>query len=216
MKIAYVDGYKIRQTLDTDFGAIHSHSVKPTQYSPKFFIPKGETWIDHRFKKETAFLLKEEAWYKSITQSYHLARKRRMEELSKAGAPPAFIRRKTRAQGLNVMYVDGAIIRKHLDFEFVCGGHDLVYDYIPTKTIWVDVTMDPRDLPPVLLHEMTERELMAQGMKYESAHEFATATERLMRRAQGGIYQGDPGYPLGLTQKQFIKKYVKSYATHKG
>lgn len=216
MRIAYVDGYKIRQTLDTDFGAIHSHSTNPTQYSPKFYIPKGEVWIDHRFKKETEFLLKEDAWYRSITKNYHLARKNRMEKLRQTGEPPAFIKRKTRTQGLNIVYVDGAVIRQYLDFEFVCGGHDLVYDYIPAKTIWLDVTMDPRDLPPTLLHEMTERELMAKGMKYESAHEFATATERLMRRAHGGLYQGDPGYPLGLTQERFIKKYVKCYATLKG
>jgi len=216
MKIAYVDGYKIRQTLDTDFGAIHSHSVIPTQYSPKFYIPEGQTWIDHRFKKETAFLLKEDAWYRSIKKNYHLERRRRMEKMRQFEEPAAFVKRKTRSKGLSVLYVDGSVIRQHIDFEFVCGGHDLVYDYIPEKTIWLDVTMDPRDLPHVLLHEMTERKLMSQGKIYEVAHEFATAYEREARRKTGGIYQGDPGYPLGLTKQQFLNKYVKKYEILKG
>ncbi len=216
MRIAYVDGYKIHQTLDTDFGAIHSHSVIPTQYSPKFYIPEGEIWIDHRYKKETEFLLKEEEWYRSILKNYHQERRRRILAMRLEGPAPDFIISKTRQRGLNVIHVDGAIVRQHLDFEFVSGGHDLVYDYIPAKTVWLDASMDTRDIPHVLLHEMKERELMAQGKSYEVAHEFATAYEREARRQAGGIYQGDPGYPLGLSHDQFIKKYVKKYETHQG
>ncbi len=213
MKIAYVDGFKIRQTLDTDFNVIHEHEDDPTQYSPKFYIPRGEVWIDHRYKKEAKYLLKIELdWFGAKSGSYHEARKRAIERVRALGRPPAFIKKTTRQKGLNIRYVDGAIIRKYLDPQFYCGGHELVYEYVPINEIWIDVAMDPRDWPHILLHEITERGLMAKGMAYDPAHEFATATERLSRRDCGGIYPGEPGYPRGLKHADFLKKYVKSYS----
>lgn len=217
MKIAYVDGYKIRQTLDTDFNLVHLHVDDPTEYSPKFYIPRGEIWIDHRFKKETSHLLKFELrWYGKQNGTYHEIRKRDLKNAKHLGDAPDFVIKTQKKNRLAIRHVDGSIVRKYIDPEWVCGGHDFVYGYIPKNEIWIDSLMDPRDLPHVLLHETIERNLMSAGMSYEPAHEFATAGERLSRRSAGGIYPGDPGYKRGLTKEQFMKKYVKSYKTVKG
>jgi len=217
MRIAFVDGYRIRQTLDTDFNVIHVHEDDPTQYSPKFYIPRGEVWIDSRFKREAKYLLKVELeWLGDNRVPYHELRKRVDERVQKLGKPPKFVKRSAKRDGLTVRYVDGSIVRRFLDPEFVCGGHDLVYGYIPKKEVWIDALMDPRDISPVLLHETTERGLMAKGTPYDAAHEFATATERLARRNHGALYPGEPGYERGLTKTEFSRLYVKSYATIKG
>lgn len=213
MKIAYVDGYKIRQTLDTDFNVIHTHAEDPTQYSPKFYIPDDEIWIDLKFKKETAHLLKVELdWFGKKTGSYHEMRKQALKKVQTNDKPPKFVIKSQKKDGMTIRYVNGSIVRKYIDPEFICGGHDLVYEYVPKNEIWIDSFHDKRDYPHILLHEMTERNLMSAGMSYDSAHEFATAAERLSRRAAGGIYPGDEGYKRGLTKTQFLQQYIKSYA----
>lgn len=217
MRIAYVDGYKIRQTLDTDFNVIHLSGDDATQYSPKFYIPEDQVWIDHRFRTETEYLLEVELdWFGKKNGSYQEIRKLAQERVRKLGPPPKYVVRSSRKEDIRIRYVDGAVVRRYLDPEFVCGGHDLVYEYVPKNEIWIDSHMDKRDFKHVLLHETTERKLMSQGMDYDPAHEFATATERLSRREDGGLYPGEPGYRRGLSPAAFIKQFIISYATIEG
>jgi len=56
-KIIFFDGFKIRNTLDVNFGIIHQYSSKINEYTPKFYIPKREIWFDYIFKKELDLLL---------------------------------------------------------------------------------------------------------------------------------------------------------------
>lgn len=215
MKVAFVDAYKIRQTLDTDFNVIHTHETDPTQYSPKFYIPKGEVWIDHRFKKEAKYLLKVELdWFAAKNGPYHELREKVNALVRKNGKPPKFIRKSSKKDDLMIRYVDGSIIRRYIDPQFVCGGHGLVYDYVPKGEIWVDVLMDKRDIGPVTTHEITEYRLMQDGLDYDRAHDFATVAEKIVRMEHGAKYPGEPGYERGLTKKEFVDKYVKSYALY--
>lgn len=216
MKIVYVDGFKIRNTLDDNFGIIHQHSSEICYFSPNFYIPKGEWWIDHRFKKETEFLIRVEKYGET-----HPYKKRRKEETAEKAraflkalcAPPPipkFEIKKNKRGRLSIVRVDGSIVRKYIDPEFIFGGHDLVYSYVPTNTIWLDINMDPAELPYILLHEAVERRLMAQKKTYDVAHEYATVADKEARRKDGAAkYPGDADYPWrGLSSKQIIKKYV--------
>jgi len=213
MRIAYVDGYKIRQTLDTDFNVIHRHEDNPTRYSPKFYIPRGQIWIDNKFKSETKSLVKaEKFWFEAKGMTYQAARKKLCRDFTQKGTPPNFIGKTQKKNGLTVHFVDGSTVRRFLDPRFVCGGHDKVYDYVPRNQVWIDALMNRRDLPHVLLHEITERRLMAKGMSYEAAHEFATAEERLSRRKAGGRYPGDEGYKVEQDASAWLKKFILAYA----
>ena len=208
-KIIFVDGFKIRNTLDVNFGIIHQYSSKINEYTPKFYIPKREIWFDHIFKKELDFLIKiEKAQIPKEIKSYSEARDYIRKNFCLPGPIPEFILKKEKHNDLTISYIDGSIIRKYIDPEFIFGGHDLVYSYIPKKGIWIDGFMDKREIFYVLFHEEAERKLMEIGKSYDIAHEYASDFEREMRRSKGsGFYPGDVNYLFrNLKTKKIIKK----------
>ena len=216
MKIVYVDGFKIRNTLDDDFADVHWNTGRFSDFSSKFYIPEGETWIDHIFKKsgETDFLLKVDEEYYRYLLNKNLSggenwRSYLDKKMLSSGPIPDFIIKKENINDLKVVYVDGALIRRFLDCQFFYGGHDLVYSYIPKNEIWLDIINDPAENKYFLVHEKTERELMAQGKKYDVAHRIALAADMDARAEDGlGIYPGDENYPwTGLSNEEIIKKY---------
>lgn len=211
MKIFYVDGFQIRNTLDSDFGLIDQFSDQIADPYPKFYIPKGEVWIDQPFHKETDFLLQVENFYTdpanfetikhAKSQSKLFDEKRNfLKKLCSPPPVPDYIQKKETRDGLSVVYVDGSIIRKFIDPEFSFGGHDLVYSYIPKSEVWIDSLMDIREFPYVILHEITERQLMEKdGKSYDIAHEMATVAERETR-----IKDGLGMYPSHYTDYRFM------------
>ena len=72
--------------------------------------------------------------------------------------------------GIAVWRVDGKKIRSNFDIDFTEGGHDLVYDFVPEKEIWLDDDLLTEELSYVLLHELHERKLMSSGLAYNDAH----------------------------------------------
>ena len=82
---------------------------------------------------------------------------------------------------LKLWLVNGEVIRDELHPEFAEGGHGLVYDYIPKNEIWLDAA-ESNDLTNLFVHEITEYNLMAKGMKYEPAHAIDNETEHKARK----------------------------------
>jgi len=193
LKIKFVDGYKIRNTIDPDFTDIHMHSL--TGFSPKYYIPEGEVWIERKLRDEADFLLEREYILDKLmkNKSYQEARKILRKKYTEKGAVPNFVRREKQLKGgIVVKYIDGGIVRKYIDPEFVLGGHGYVYEYIPKGEIWVDVKMDRREFKYTLLHERTEMEKMIAGNSYDISHDYATVTEKEARRKDKvGRYPGD-------------------------
>lgn len=209
-KFVFVDGMRIRCTLDDDFAVLHTHNHKISSYSPKFYIPEGEIWVDHRFRDETDFFMKlEEYPAPSAELSYDEIRARMKQELRLKGNPPNMVlKRTTTDEGLNICLVDGALVRQYLDPEFVFGGHHFVYNYIPLAEVWIDSAIDPREIPYIIEHELVERDHMSEGIHYDIAHEFATVADKKMRRADGFAYSGDANYPWrGLSNQEIIQQF---------
>ena len=75
------------------------------------------------------------------------------------------------------------------ELEFVEGGNDQRYDFIPKGQVWVDETVDADERPAVALHELTERRLMQRGMGYDEAH--AHGFERILLRACDRLRDAD-------------------------
>ena len=93
---------------------------------------------------------------------------------------------------LKIYLVSGRLVRQHFDFNFVFGGHGLVYDYVPKNEIWMDDAMLTKERKYVLIHELYELDLMKKGKKYNDAHDYACAREKEERRRDGvAVYLKD-------------------------
>jgi len=211
MRIRFVDGFLIRNTLYPDFGSVHYHGDEVSNFFKLWFIPEGEVWIDHIYKKsgESDWLLKVDADIAEYYKKDPDGSREFAKILCEKGPVPDFYKRKETKDGVTVAYVDGAIIRRYFDPEFVSGGHDLVYDYVPKNEIWVDSWLDEREYPYVLLHEETERDLMKEGKAYDIAHEYALVAEKEARVKDGfGKYPGYENYAWrGKSNEEITKKY---------
>jgi hypothetical protein len=84
--------------------------------------------------------------------------------------------------GLSVWIVNGRLVRSAFDIDFTEGGHDLVYEFVPSNEVWIDDDIEETERPYVLLHELHERNLMAKGMPYFKAHDDSSRLEYHCRR----------------------------------
>lgn len=208
--VKLVDGFKIRQTLDPDFSTMHCHSTAINKYYiPKYYIPEGEWWLDARLKDEKEFFVRAESIDRPRNVKTGTPFKVYLKnQLLKKGKIPNYIVRQEWHFGYRLMMVDGSVIRQYVDPEFTQGGHDLVYFYIPRNQIWIEKALDSEEVLFTLHHERIERKLMLKGKNYDTAHEYATAAEKDVRRAAGGFYPTDDRNPWSkLTDDQIRKKY---------
>jgi hypothetical protein len=82
----------------------------------------------------------------------------------------------------DIWIVDGALIRKNIFNEFVYGGNDQRYPFVPLGEIWVDNSITVEEFELTVAHEINERNLMAKGMTYIDAHDSSLMLELGMRR----------------------------------
>lgn len=82
-----------------------------------------------------------------------------------------------------IWIVDGLIIRREIYPEFLYGGNNERYPFIPKNEIWIDHDISAEEFSYTLAHELHERDLMAaQGMSYSDAHDSSLALERQLRK----------------------------------
>ena len=131
-QIKLVDGFKIRQTLDDDFGIIGLGSDALALEKPKFWIPAGEIWVDHRYRDEVDFLVELE-FFTMPDASGTYADKRVLAKNKFCNLEPEteYVKRREVKAGLTICDVDGAVVRRRFDPEFILGGHPPGYDYGP-------------------------------------------------------------------------------------
>lgn len=85
-------------------------------------------------------------------------------------------------KGLGIWIVDGVKIRKELFIDFVLGGNDQRYKFIPNGEIWIDNSVSVEELEFTIVHEITERQLMVEkGWDYDRAHDAAAQEELKLR-----------------------------------
>lgn len=178
MQTKIVNAAKIRNTIDTDFSSVGTYLEYP-------YIPRGVLWIDRYLKAERPLFLALAKLERSMKgKPFTLIRERAKKMMTVPGSLP--VPKKTESvAGLDVRYMDGCAVRKHLDPYFLLGGHALVYSYIPSGQVWIDVHQDTQEQKFTLLHEIKEYDLMRRGVSYDDAHDFALAEERAARRKSG-------------------------------
>ncbi len=79
--------------------------------------------------------------------------------------------------------VDGNYIRREIFNEFIYGGNDERYTFVPESEIWIDNSISADEFLTTLEHEILERNLMRfNGFTYFDAHDSALMLELEMRR----------------------------------
>ena len=86
-------------------------------------------------------------------------------------------------KGFKIWIVDGNYIRREIFNEFIYGGNDERYTFVPESEIWVDNSISAEEYLTTLEHEIIERNLMRhKGYTYYDAHDSALMLELGMRR----------------------------------
>jgi len=198
IKIYTVDGDYIRTNIDeewTNFGQHYRFDCVPKD---EFWISKEtpkdeyEYYIKHLIK-EYSLMAHGELYDIAITGADKVEHKmrERTDDLKKVIDPKTgridyskFHKEliKTLDNGIKVWRVNGKLVRDVLDIEWVEGGHNYVYFFVPKNEVWIDDKIDTVDMPYVLLHELHERNLMKKGMSYLKAHADSSKIELYARK----------------------------------
>jgi hypothetical protein len=181
-----VDGIFIRNSIDEEFTNYGQHYRFP-------YIPKDEFWLDREAaQNEQQFFIdhlllehrlmeKGMSYDKALDLADHAERKERrlagdLAHFTRHGglqreATQVHEQFWTKVQnGASVWIVNGRSVRSLFDIDFTEGGHDKVYKFVPENEVWIDDDVEKEERGYVLLHELHERNLMLQGIKYNKAH----------------------------------------------
>ena len=181
-----VDGAYIRGHTDEEFTNFGQHYRYP-------YIPEMEFWIDQEAEHderlffidhllvEHELMAKGMPYEDALTKADEAERKERrragdLNKVTHAGKSlpdPAMVQEqlwKKLENGISVWIVNGRLVRSAFDIDFTAGGHDHVYEFIPTATVWIDDAVEEMERGFVLLHELHERNQMEKGLPYSRAH----------------------------------------------
>jgi hypothetical protein len=193
-----VDGAYIRGHIDEEFTNFGQHFRYP-------YIPENEFWIDQEGDPdERAFFVdhllvehelmaKGASYGDALTQADRVERKERrragdIRKLTQDGKEMPDASRvherlwKKLENGVSVWIVSGRLVRSAFDIDFTAGGHDHVYEFVPEGEVWIDDDIEEGERGVVLLHELHERNRMAQGLPYSKAHAESSHLEFRCRR----------------------------------
>jgi hypothetical protein len=192
-----VDGSYIRGHIDEEFTNFGQHYRYP-------YIPEKEFWIDQEAEHdERTFFIEHllveydlmargASYGEALVQADRVERRERRragdirkvtrhgKELPDANAVHERLWKKLE-NGVRVWIVNGRLVRSVFDIDFTAGGHDHVYEFVPEGEIWIDDAIEEKERGVVLLHELHERNRMAEGWPYSKAH---TESSRLESRCR--------------------------------
>lgn len=89
--------------------------------------------------------------------------------------------------GVKVWIVDGSVVRRDIHPDFCFGGHDRKYRFVPAGEIWLDAAMSAGECHFALVHELSERKLMAEGHAYDDAYAGALVAQLDERKRQKAL-----------------------------
>jgi hypothetical protein len=186
IEIWIVDGSYIRGHKDEEFTNFGQHYRYP-------YIPLQEFWLDVEAEHdERAFfidhlLVEHRLMSQGVPYDKAIVEADREERKERRRAGD--VRRATRhgqqlpdgqsvherlwkelENGVRVWIVNGRLVRSIFDIDFTAGGHDHVYEFVPAGEVWIDDAIVEKERGFVLLHELHERNQMAQGTPYSKAH----------------------------------------------
>jgi hypothetical protein len=201
-----VNTYAVRDIAqpDEEFGSFATREDFPT------LIPRGEVWLaEQTIDQEGLFFianavtqLKERARGvpddQAYTEGIHVERmlRERLNRLRfRGGRPQKRVPRQVyvgryatlpdKRGTVEVWIVDGNVVRSLYKTDYTEGGHGYVYPWVPRDEIWIEQSLDRRELPYIVAHEYLERRLMRDiKLDYDTAHEICSRVEFKLRKNQ--------------------------------
>ncbi len=201
-----VNSYAVRDIAqpDEEFGSFATQQDFPS------LIPPGEVWVaEQNIDQEGLFFianavaqLKERARGvpddTAYTEGIHVERmlRERLNRLKFRGGRPqkrvpaeVYVRRYARLPDkdriVEVWIVDGNVVRSLYKTDYTEGGHGFVYPWVPVDEIWIEQSLDRRELPYIVAHEYIERRLMRDlKLDYDTAHDVCSRVEFKLRKNQ--------------------------------
>ncbi len=193
LQVWVVDGSYIRGHINEEFTNFGQHYSFP-------FIPENELWIDQETKNderrffidhllvEHRLMAKGVPYNKALTDADKVERRERrragdVRRLTHHGQQLPEGREvherlwKKLANSVSVWIVNGRLVRSAFDIDFTEGGHDYVYEFVPGNEVWIDDAIEEKERGYVLLHELHERNRMAEGLPYSEAHSESSRLE---------------------------------------
>ena len=192
-----VDGFYIRQNIDINFNNFGQHY--------RFnYIPRNEFWLDKQAKtgiEEKYFIEHLLAEHKLMTEGtdfndaidegdkveQEMRNKdkvvQKLQEKLKTAPEAVYKRIRQKKLGgcsnkiISTYIVNSNLVRSLFYMDWVAGGHDHVYNFVPKNEVWVDNDIISKEKPYLILHELHERYWMSHGWEYKKAHESALKVE---------------------------------------
>jgi hypothetical protein len=82
----------------------------------------------------------------------------------------------------HIYIVDGQVVRRDIYPDFIFGGNEQRYPFIPHNEIWIDDAISIKEYQTTVIHEINEMNLMHNlEMTYLQAHDSALKIERIFR-----------------------------------
>lgn len=169
---------------------------------PKY-IPQNEIWLSDHISDDEKFILISEALNRlkyelsgmSETHAYELALKHDKAmrhkfihsqhiKMPTSNKPDdaIYLSHFGTFKDVEIYIVDGNLIRDFYKTDFVEGGHDYVYHFIPYGEVWIDIEVPRKERILIVMHEVTERALMKdKHLSYDKAHQKASKFEWRLR-----------------------------------
>jgi hypothetical protein len=186
LNVWVVDGSYIRGHVDEEFTNFGQHYRYP-------YVPLNELWLDQEGNPdeqqffidhllvEHRLMAKGLPYAKALEAADHEERRQRrragdLRRLTGGGrklpdGADVHVRLwKKLENGVSVWIVNGRLVRSVFDIDFTAGGHDHVYEFVPDGEVWIDDDIEEQERGCVLLHELHERNRMAEGWPYSKAH----------------------------------------------
>ena len=186
LQVWIVDGSHIRGHIDEEFTNFGQHYRYP-------YIPTDELWIDREAEDDERRFFIDHLLVEHRLMSHGVpydkaieaADREERKQRRRAGDVRKLTRRgqklpdgkdvherlwKKLENGVSVWIVSGRLVRSIFDIDFTAGGHDHVYEFVPAGEVWIDSDIVESERGYVLLHELHERNCMAEGIPYNQAH----------------------------------------------
>lgn len=89
--------------------------------------------------------------------------------------------------GVAAWIVDGPKVRHYLNPDFCYSAHDLKAPFVPQNEIWIDSAMSVLEIHYTLRRARQERQMLADGVKFDIAYETAMQAELNERNRQARL-----------------------------
>jgi len=109
----------------------------------------------------------------------------------------------------SIWIIDGNRVREKIYKEFLYGGNEQRYLFVPKGEIWIDNDISSEEFDLTVAHELNERHLMAKfGWTYEAAHDSSLSLELTIRNRNEEICRSHEAAlkEVGVTDSYDIKE----------